>query len=69
LAKNNRRSRENNVLLSNSNEENYQLISQKWQSNVIGSQQSAIINELKVGKNDEFVDDIIDKLTGIEFFR
>jgi len=57
-------------LLSNSNKENYQLISQKWQSNVTGSQQSEIINELNVGKNDEFVvDDIIDRLTGIEFFR
>lgn len=51
-----------------SNTENHQLISQE--SNVIRSQQSAIINELKMLKNDEFVvDDIIDKLTGIEFFR
>jgi len=57
-------------LLSSSNKENYQLISQIWQSNVIGSEQSNIINELKVGKNDEFVvDDIIDRFTGIEFFR
>jgi len=57
-------------LLSNSNKENYQLISQKGQSNVTGSQQSEIINELNMGKNDEFVvDDIIDRLTGIEFFR
>ncbi|XP_029347667.1 uncharacterized protein LOC115034507 [Acyrthosiphon pisum] len=57
-------------ILSNSNKENYQLISQQWQSNVTGSQQSEIINELNLGKNDEFVvDDIIDRLTGIEFFR
>jgi len=58
------------VLLSSLDKENYQLISQKWQSNVIGPQQSAIINELEVGKNDDFViDDIIDRLTDIEFFR
>lgn len=59
-------------LLSNSNKNNYQLISQKWQSNVTKSQaqESEIINELNVGKNDEFVvDDIIDRLTGIEFCR
>lgn len=58
-----------NGLLSNSNKENDQLISQKRQSDVIGPQQPAIINELKVGKNDEFVDDIIDRLTGKEFLR
>lgn len=57
-------------LLSNSNKENYQLISQNWQSNIIESQQSDIINELNLDKNDEFiVDDIIDRLTGIEFLR
>lgn len=58
------------VLLSSLDKENYQLISQKWQSNVIGSQQSADINELELEKNDDFVmDDIINRLTGVEFFR
>ncbi|KAL4098767.1 hypothetical protein QTP88_023306 [Uroleucon formosanum] len=69
LAKNNQASKAHD-LLSNSNKENYQLISQNWQSNIIESQQSDIINELNVDKNDEFiVDDIIDRLTGIEFLR
>jgi len=57
------------VLLSSSNKVN-QLISEKSQSNVIGSQHPTIINELKVEDNEKFVvDDIIDRLTGVEFFR
>lgn len=57
-------------VLSSSNIENHQLISQKSQSNVIQSQKSTIINKLKVEENDEFVvDTIIDRLTGVEFFR
>ncbi|XP_026811206.1 adenylate kinase 7-like [Rhopalosiphum maidis] len=68
FAKNNRMSRAR-VLLSSSNKVN-QLISEESQSNVLGSQYPTIINELKVEENDEFVvDDIIDRLTGVEFFR
>ncbi|XP_025190267.1 uncharacterized protein LOC112590887 [Melanaphis sacchari] len=56
-------------LLSGSNDENH-LISQELESDVIGSQQSTIINELQMEENDKLVvDDIIDRLTGIEFFR
>lgn len=57
-------------VLSSSNIENHKLISQESQSNVIESQNSTIIKKLKVEENDEFVvDTIIDRLTGVEFFR